>query len=419
MRIIPIYLVFITFIIDQALGKVGFSVKGLSLFNLTIYLLMFVWALDVIIKKQKIFQTNNVNKNLILMILIVVLSIPIKMYHGEIPGISIKSEIIDFKQWINPILLFFIFFNIINDKKTCNRALFSLCLVFVVAILLQLSATFGITHYAAQSIDEHGRAGGFAAAGVFAVSLVLLLPFALSGSFLMKKGSLFKVGCIVLLFLTLMGLVNAGSRNGALSFLVGMLVYLLILKREKIMGMLPIVFLIIMVVFVGAMAFVVSPPSVKKVVIERFNPSTSEDLEHYSSGRLLLWANGLKLFMERPVLGHGQDSFEMLSVLRGFFYVSAPHNDYLRCLVEFGIVGLAVFLLIFFKIFQNVWQSFNATTSPWEKLLYLSYISGFFGYLTGMFFTNMGAARYIFWIYTAIIYKYVQLDMNLKRENLE
>ena len=85
--------------------------------------------------------------------------------------------------------------------------------------------------------------------------------------------------------------------------------------------------------------------------------------------------------------------------------------------MEFGIVGLAIFLLIFFKIFQNVWQSLNTTTSPWEKLLYLSYISGFFGYLTGMFFTNMGAARYIFWIYTAIIYKYAQLDMDLAKED--
>jgi len=416
MRIVPIYLVFFTFLVDQVFGKVGFSVKGLSLFNLTIYLLMFVWVLDVIIKKQKVFQTNNVNKYMILMILIVLLSIPVKIYHGEIPGISIKSGIIDFKQWFNPILLFFILFNIINDKKTCNRALFGLCFVFVITILLQLSATFGITHYAAKSIDKYGRAGGFSAAGVFAVSLVLLFPFALSGSVLMKKGRLFKVGCMVLLFLMLMGLINAGSRNGALAFLVSMLVYLLILKREKIMGVLPIIFLIIMMVAIGVIAYVVSPPSVKEVVTERFDPTATEDLEHYSSGRLLLWGNGLKLFSERPLLGHGQDSFIILSQLRGFFYIGAPHNDYLRCLVEFGIVGLVIFLLIFFKIIQNAWQSLNTTKSPWEKQLYLSYISGFFGYLSGMFFTNMGSTSHIFWIYTALIYKYAQLDMDLKRD---
>ena len=418
MRIVPIYLVFITFLVDQVFGKVGFSLKGLSLFNLTIYLLFFVWALDVIIKKGKVFYPNNVNKCLILMILIVILSIPIKMYHGEIPGISIKSEIIDFKQWFNPILLFFILFNIINDKKTCNRALFGLCFIFVVSILLQLSATFGITHYAAQSIDQHGRAGGFGAAGVFSVSLVLLFPFTLSGSVLMKKSGLFKVGCIGLLFLILMGLISAGSRNGALSFLVSMVVYLLILKREKIMGLLPIIFLIITMVAVGAIAFVVSPPSVKTIVTDRFDPSATEDMYQYSSGRLYLWGNGLKLFIESPVLGHGRDSFEILSMLRRFPYVSAPHNDYLRSLVEFGIVGLAVFLLILFKIFQNVWQSLNTTKSPWEKQLYLSYIAGFCGYLSGMFFTNMGPGRYIFWIYSAIIYKYVQLDLDLNRDNL-
>ena len=127
----------------------------------------------------------------------------------------------------------------------------------------------------------------------------------------MKKGGLFKVGCMVLLFLILMGIINAGSRNGALAFLVSMLVYLLILKREKIMGLLPIIFLIIMMVAVGAIAYVVSPPSVKTVVTERFDPSTAEteDIYKLSSGRLFLWENGLKLFIERPVLGHGQDSF--------------------------------------------------------------------------------------------------------------
>jgi len=356
MRIFPIYLVFFTFLLDQVLGKVGFSVKGFSLFNFTIYLLLFVWALDVIIKKKIEFQSNNVNKYLILMILIVLLSIPVKIYHGEIPGISIKSEIIDFKQWFNPVLLFFILFNIINDKKTCNRVIFGLCFVFVVTILLQLSGTFGITHYAAQSIDKHGRAGGFGAAGVFSVSLVLLLPFVLSGSVLMKKGMMFKVSCMVLLFLMLMGLINAGSRNGALSFLVSMFVYLLILKREKIMGLFPIVLLIITVVSVGAIAFVLSPSSVKSVVIERFDPSTveSEDIYKLSSGRLYLWENGLRLFIEKPILGHGLDSYVKMSLLRGFIYVSAPHNDYLRYCVEFGIVGLGIFLMIFFKIFQNI-----------------------------------------------------------------
>jgi O-antigen ligase len=161
---------------------------------------------------------------------------------------------------------------------------------------------------------------------------------------------------------------------------------------------------------VGGLAFVASPPSLKQEIIERFDPSKAEDMQDYSSGRLGIWRRGVALFLESPIFGHGQNSFVELSQLQNIGKVFTMHNDYLNCLVEFGIVGLILFLLVFYKIFQNMWQSLNTTASPWEKRLYISYIAGFCGYLTGMFFTNMGPARDLFWIYTAIVYKYSHLD---------
>ncbi|MDL1980218.1 MAG: O-antigen ligase family protein [Deltaproteobacteria bacterium] len=415
MKIILIYFLLFTFYIDQVMGAVGFShmLKGLSLFNLNLYLLLIVWLL-AIVQRPKMFMPNNINKLLILMGLVVLMSIFVKILRGEIPDISIMNEVLGFKAWLNPVLLFFILFNIVDDEETCNQALLGLYFLFLALILTQLLATFGITGYKAESIVQHGRAGGFSAAGVYAVSLVLFFPFVLSGSVLMKRGNLFKIGCITLVFLILMGLVNAGSRNGAVAFLCSMLVYLLILKRKKIMGLLPIIFLIITMIVVGATAFVVSPSSVKTVVSERFDPSTSEDLSAYSSGRTELWKNGWKLFVDSPLIGHGRNSFMILSQLRGYRYYGVPHNEYLRVLAEHGLIGLIVFLLIFFRIFQNIWQSLETTTDPWGKQLYISYIAGFCGFMVGMFATNMGSAMYLFWIYTAVIYKYAQLDMDKK-----
>jgi len=46
--------------------------------------------------------------------------------------------------------------------------------------------------------------------------------------------------------------------------------------------------------------------------------------------------------------------------------------------------------------------------------LYISYIAGFCGFVVGMFATNAGPSLVIFWIYTAVIYKYAQLDMDKK-----
>jgi len=416
MKIILIYLTLLTFYINEVLGAVGFGVKGLSLFNMIVYLFLLFWGVSVVIQRRKVFRSNNLNKYIILMGFIVLISTFVKIYHGEIPNISIKYEIINFKQWLNPVLLFFILFNIIDDEKTCNRTLLGLYFLFLALILAQLSATFGITSYKAATVERYGRAGGFGAPGEYSISLALFFPFLVSGIFFIKRSGLFKIGCIILGFLTLIGLINAGSRNGAVAFFISMIVYLLILKRKKIMGIIPIYFLIVAIIAVCAIAFVASPTSVKVAVSERFDPSSSEDLSEYTSGRLLLWENGWKLFIDSPIFGHGRNSFETLSRLRGYLFYGAPHNEYLRYLVEYGLIGLIVFCLIFFKIYQNIWQSME-TTAEFKGnhfYIYMSYLAGLCGYMTGMFATNTGPSLVIFWIYTAVIYKYAQLDLDKK-----
>lgn len=414
MKIILIYFILFTFYIDQVMGGVGFfQVKGLSLFNLNIYLLLMFWAFNVVIQRRKVFQSNNLNKYIVLMGFVVLMSTFVKVLHGEIPYISIKDEILNFKGWLNPVLLFFILFNIIDNEETCNRVLLGLYFLFLALILTQLFATFGVTGYKARTIEKFGRAGGFGAAGEYAISLVLFFPFVLSGSFLIKRSMLFKIGCQILVFLILVGLVNAGSRNGAVSFVFSMLVYLLILKRKKKMGMLPIIFFIIAMIVTGTTAFVVSPSNVRMEVSDRFDPSNAEDLAAFTSGRTVIWKYGWKLFVDSPIFGHGRDSYLKISYLRGYIFGS-PHNDYLRCLVEHGLVGLIIFFLIFFKIFQNIWQSLETTTDPWGKQLYMSYIAGLSGYMAGIFATNAGPSMFVFWIYTAVIFKYAQLDMDKK-----
>jgi len=410
MKIILIYLLIFTFYIDQVLGPVGFSIKGLSLFNLNIYLLLIVWAIPVIQRRRKFMQPNNVNKYIIIMGFLMLLSIFVKILRNEIPDISIKYEIIELKSWLNPVLLFFILFNIINDEKTCNRTLVGLGLLFFALILTQLSATFGITGLKAHSMEVHGRAGGFGAAGEYAITLALFFPFVLSVSVLSKRIPPFKIGAIILTFLILMGLVNAGSRNGVVSFFCSMLVYLVLLKRKKIMGLLPIIFLISMMIVVGVTAFLVSPSSVKVVVTERFDPTNAEDARTYTSGRTELWKNGWNLFIDSPIWGHGRNTFKELSRLKGYPTYGHPHNEYLRHLAENGLFGFIIYILIYLKIFQNIWRALDKTSDFWRKSLYLSYIAGLCGFMTGAFATNTAPSLYIFWIYTALIYKYVQLE---------
>lgn len=64
--------------------------------------------------------------------------------------------------------------------------------------------------------------------------------------------------------------------------------------------------------------------------------------------RTQFWRDGLKLWRHSPVLGNGLGSIEtQLYSVADFFYQSKyVHNHYIQCLVDFGAVGLALFLWI-------------------------------------------------------------------------
>lgn len=75
------------------------------------------------------------------------------------------------------------------------------------------------------------------------------------------------------------------------------------------------------------------------------------------TGRLFSYEHGFQIFLEQPVIGHGVRSLEKVfrkhydnRGLTSPYYVPA-HNQYLRFLIEFGILGLLWFLLSVFLPF--------------------------------------------------------------------
>ena len=139
-------------------------------------------------------------------------------------------------------------------------------------------------------------------------------------------------------------------------------------------------------------SFVAAPAGVKRSVSHRLDPSKSESIDDYSAERLGIWRNGLKLFAERPIFGHGQKTFSDLNIER-FSSKYAAHNQYLDYLVQFGIIGLAAYILLFFKIFQATWNYQETTSDLWEKKMFISYIAGLLGYTISMMAVNMNEPR--------------------------
>ena len=423
MKLILIYSLIITFYIDQVIGEVDLNniMRGLSLNNLNVYLLFVLWMISIMKSKRgSILIQNNINKYILLMGFVVFMSIFVKILYAEVPNISIKSEIIIFKQWLDPVLLFFILFNIVDNKETCDGVLLGLCFLILLFILAQLFATYGFLSLNAKRIYNYGRTGGFGAPGEYAITLVLFLPMFLSGILLKNKKSVFRIICMILVPLILVSLINVGSRNGALSLLICMIVFGILLKRYRIFSVTKITLMAIGMLVVGIFSFIVSPDNVKVMVRERFDPINSENINKYTSGRYNTWVNGFRFFMDSPLIGHGQNTYSILNQKKkwkGNTHGVDAHNEYLKHLVEYGIIGLFVFCIIFIKIIKKMLSSIRNTNNSWQRQLYISYVSGLCGYMCGIFATNTGPSLYIFWIYTAIIYKYAFFEQEVNDKN--
>ena len=414
MTTILIYSLLFAFWAERVLGFTLTQVRGLSLMNLNIYLLALVWALAVV-RKRKLFEPTSVNKYLILMFFVDVNSVLVKIALSEIQNINILDELIAVKNWANPFLLFFIIFNTVHDENTCKRILLGLVVLLVVTVSTTLLITFGGIEIGMLEVREDQRSSGFANPVEYASYLVLFTPLLFS-LLLFEKRVLVKMAVGLILIMTLCALFTTGSRGGALSFLVGVSVLIFILKRYRMISATWLAPVVIVAMMLGSYAVV--PSKVKRAVMERFDPQTSGDLYEYTSGRTKIWRCGLGLFMERPFFGHGRASFSPLIIERCKIRAVA-HNQYLSHLVQYGLIGLAIFVALLVRVFQDVKNHFRTTLDPWRKKLYSCYLAGFLGYAFSMLGLNVYFSRYFFWMYTAVILKYCQLEVAVPPRRVE
>ena len=407
MRIILIYLLLFTFWAELALGFKLSQLRGLSLFNLCTYFLILAWIFTIMTKKR-FYESNELNIYIVLLSLVVFLSIPIKYLLGEISNISLIEELSMFKQWVSALILFFVLFNIIDDEKTLKATIFGLIILLAVTALTAPLTSIGILKIGHASTSFKGRASGFGGVNSFAAYLVMFIPLVMT-YFLFQKKVMPKAASAVLLALTFVAIVTTGSRGGMLSFLFGMGIFLYLLHGQEMIRIQGIIAIIVTVLIIGSISFALAPSQPKDILKNRFDTNSTEGggLDEYTAGRTLFWRKGILLFFESPIYGHGQRSFQPL--VRKYGVNAVAHNTYLTYLVEHGIIGFALFLMILVKIFKLATKHLKETVNSWDKLFYISYLSGFCGYHFALLAINESQPRYIFWIYTAVFLKYYKI----------
>lgn len=118
--------------------------------------------------------------------------------------------------------------------------------------------------------------------------------------------------------------------------------------------------LVVLVILVAALAFLSTlvPASSFARLAEMGDSIRNGDL----TGRVSLWRTAQTVWEDHPIVGIGSDAFP--SVNRSG---RAVHNTYLVVLVETGIIGLAIYLILLAYVFATAWRLPN-----WESVFWLT-----------------------------------------------
>ena len=92
-----------------------------------------------------------------------------------------------------------------------------------------------------------------------------------------------------------------------------------------------------------------------------------QGLDPSASERLTSYKKGFEKWKKRPILGYG---------VTGAGFID---GQFLRVMVETGIIGLALFLFLLWRMALFLWDTYRSVDDPFFKALYLGMLAALAG----------------------------------------
>lgn len=241
---------------------------------------------------------------------------------------------------------------VVQDRQAVRRIViivgFTLLIVDRSALLESLSHSWAV-------FDENKRSGGPLEWG----------PNQL-GAFLAQFGMFFwgfgrviqrkkvKLLCYGLTALTILTTMYTFSRASYLALLVTITI-LAFLKDRKLLLLLPL--------FLLTWKTIVPPAVTQRVEMTK---SANGELDASAEARVKLWENAKKSFLSDPVFGNGYATFQFGEHVDN---LEDTHNWYVKVLVETGIIGGLIALILLIQMIRTTYVLFRRADDPLYKAL--------------------------------------------------
>ncbi len=297
---------------------------------------------------------------------------------------SLKNEVVD------NFLYFLVFFFGANTYEDAKKIfLFALKLVAVMTFLTIVD-WLAIVDLGVMEQDADGRVSGpigesnqYGAFMVFFVPLFAAMAFGSKGVARIFWWFIFLCGFVLL--------VSTGSRGAYVGVLIGIVLGIKFISpyfdRRKIRRTSLQLGAILLVISIGIGVANID------LVTERFEQSTSTNVDELSSGRSTIWMATLMVQAEKPftfIYGNGWNSHANSGIWR------SAHNTYLLVLYELGIAGLILFGLLLFSIVKYVRVLVKRTEGK-EQVLMSGVAFGILGLIVTITFLDMYSPWFYIW----------------------
>jgi O-antigen ligase len=290
-------------------------------------------------------------------------------------------------KYIEYFVVYFMAVNFIQEEHQLRRLLATAFVTCAISAVMGIAQIPSGERVAAPFEGKFGEPNTFGGYLVFMLALILgqaLSATSLPGGF----------GWVVFSGLVALPLLYTLSRSSWLAA-IPMLLTLIALSPRRLILMMGLGTLVVL----GPLAF-------PKQVVDRYNYTLNEKvdrgeyrigdarLDASTSARFDSWKQGIEGWTKRPLFGYG---------VTGFAFMDA---QFVRVLVEGGLVGLVAFLWLLWRTWRVAWEVHRRVAGSRYEGLSLGYLAG----LAAMVTHGIGANTFIivrimepFWFMTGII----------------
>lgn len=313
--------------------------------------LLLLCALIYFIKKKniKIFSLPGI-KAYLLFLVICIISLSYSL--DKIVGIRYLIH------YFTYFLIYVLGINILNTKEKNHKMIFAVCLStlipFIVGFYQAITGqgnllTPGFNRIYATTYHPNAYAFYLVMMLIFLFTIYL---YATSGK---KRVVLFLFAMPISLSLIL-----TYTRGAWLAVIFGLTVLFLLSGGKNKYKIFILVFILTMVISLTGAYF--GPR-----IIDRLLSLTSPTADTFG-WRVQVWSMNFKEFLKHPIIGYGIGSSNIIGQERGG-YLFAPHNDYLRLMVETGLLGWGAFLVVIISLFRFFFRKYRSSIGAKEGIL--------------------------------------------------